>query len=77
MFPPLCFIDITKGEVSQKETEKTMKKVLTEQEYEAVDNSKPIEKASEHIRQDENKEDNKIIIKFKIVELFHELFGKK
>lgn len=77
MFPPLCFIDITKGEVSQKETEKTMKKVLTEQEYEAVDNSKPIEKASEHIEQDENKEDNKIIVKFKIVELFHELFGKK
>lgn len=77
MFPPLCFIDIAKGEVSQKETEKTMKQVLTEKEYEAVDNSKPQEKISENFKQDENKEDNKIIIKFQIAELFNKLFRKK
>jgi stage II sporulation protein R len=40
MFPPLCFVDITKGEVSYKETENSMKKVLSEEEYEAVDNTK-------------------------------------
>lgn len=40
MFPPLCFVDITKGEVSYKETEKSMKQVLSEEEYEAVDNTK-------------------------------------
>jgi stage II sporulation protein R len=45
MFPPLCFIDITKGEVSYKETEKAMKQVLTENEYEEVDNTNSLSKA--------------------------------
>lgn len=44
MFPPLCFVDITKGEVAKKETESEMKKVLSENEYEIIDNSKPNEK---------------------------------
>jgi stage II sporulation protein R len=65
MFPPLCFIDITKGEVSYKETEKAMKKVLSEKEYSAVDNTE--------IK--EEKED-KIVIKFKLVELFDKFFRK-
>lgn len=66
MFPPLCFIDITKGEVSYKETEEAMKSVLSEKEYEAVDNNKAEE------TKDENKD--KIIIKFKIVEIIKNLF---
>ncbi len=40
MFPPLCFVDVTKGEVSNKETEKCMKQVLTEEEYKNIDNTK-------------------------------------
>lgn len=67
MFPPLCFIDITKGEVSYKETENAMKQVLSEKEYEAVDNL---------IKDKDVKDENKIIIKFKIVELFNDLFKK-
>lgn len=39
MFPPLCFVDITKGQVSYKKTEDEMKKVLTPEEYKMVDNS--------------------------------------
>lgn len=73
MFPPLCFIDITKGEVSKKETEKTMKKVLTEKEYNAVDNSI---NTMESIEKEKAKEDNQIHIKFKIVELIDKLFKK-
>jgi stage II sporulation protein R len=65
MFPPLCFIDITKGEVSYKETEKAMKTVLTEKQYEAIDNT---------VSSDENS--NKIIVKFKIVELLNKLIKK-
>lgn len=38
MFPPLCFIDITKEETSYKETENEMKKTLSEKQYKAVDN---------------------------------------
>jgi stage II sporulation protein R len=67
MFPPLCFIDITKGEVSSKETEKVMKQVLSEKEYSAVDNTE--------IKVDKEKED-KIVVKFKFVEIFDKLFGK-
>jgi len=40
MFPPLCFVDITKGEVSYRENEKRMKQVLSENEYNAVDNTR-------------------------------------
>ncbi len=61
MFPPLCFVDITKGEVSEKQTQKEMKKVLTEDEYKLVDNTE-IPKSKE-----------KVIFKFKLVELFHKL----
>jgi stage II sporulation protein R len=67
MFPPLCFIDITKGEVSYKETEKAMKKVLSEKEYSTVDNTE--------MNEDKEK-DNKIVVKFKFVELFDKLFSK-
>lgn len=36
MFPPLCFIDVTKGQVSYEETENKMKEVLTEEEFSQV-----------------------------------------
>lgn len=40
MFPPLCFVDVTKGEVSTKETEQKMKKVLKEEELKSINNSR-------------------------------------
>jgi stage II sporulation protein R len=67
MFPPLCFIDITKGEVSSKETEKVIKQVLSEKEFSAVDNTE--------VKEDKEKE-GKIVVKFKVVELFDKLFSK-
>ncbi len=36
MFPPLCFVDITKGEVAEEETEEQMKKHLSKEEYESI-----------------------------------------
>ena len=36
MFPPLCFIDVTKGQVAYDETEKKMKGVLSEEEFKSV-----------------------------------------
>ena len=38
MFPPLCFIDITKGEVAKEKTGEEMKKVLSEEEYDFINN---------------------------------------
>lgn len=69
MFPPLCFIDITKGEVSYKKTEAVMKKTLTDKEYAMVDNSKTAQESkSEDVK--------KIQIKFKILEIIKGLLNK-
>lgn len=38
MFPPLCFIDITKGEVAEEKTAKEMKKVLSDEEFDFINN---------------------------------------
>lgn len=40
MFPPLCFVDVTKGEVSSKKTENQMKKIISKSEYNKIDNKK-------------------------------------
>lgn len=60
MFPPLCFVDITKGNVSYEKTEKEMKNVLSEDEYKLVDNTV---------------NNKKIIVKFKLAEIFSKLFS--
>jgi len=56
MFPPLCFVDITKGEVSYDETKAEMQKVLSRDEYDMVENTKPKEK---------------IQVKFKLLEIIN------
>lgn len=61
MFPPLCFVDITKGIVAFDETEKEMKEILSDDEYSLVDNTV--------------NNNNKIIVKFKIIEIFNKLFS--
>ncbi|MBU3092585.1 stage II sporulation protein R [Clostridium sp. CM028] len=60
MFPPLCFVDITKGNVSYEKTEKEMKTVLSDDEYNLVDNTV---------------NNKKIVVKFKIGEIFNKLFS--
>lgn len=60
MFPPLCFVDISKGQVSYKETEKVMKTVLTPDEYSYVDNTSKYE-------------NNKIQIRFKFLDFIKSL----
>jgi stage II sporulation protein R len=59
MFPPVCFVDITKGEVSYKQTETQMKRVLSPEEYKMIDNQ---------LSNSKNK--NSIKVKFKLLELF-------
>ncbi|PJI09126.1 MULTISPECIES: stage II sporulation protein R [Clostridium] len=61
MFPPLCFTDITRGEIEEKKTDSEMRKVLTPEEYKVVYNS--------------NK-NSKIQVKFKIVEEIKKLVKK-
>ncbi|WMJ79699.1 stage II sporulation protein R [Clostridium sp. MB40-C1] len=62
MFPPLCFTDITKGEVAYEKTERDMKQVLTPEEYKFVNNS--------------NKEANNLVVKFKMIEVLKNICKK-
>jgi len=62
MFPPVCFVDVTKGQVSYKQTEEQMKKVLSPEEYKIVDNQ---------LNKPNGKKDIKI--EFKLLEVFEKL----
>ncbi|KHO40355.1 stage II sporulation protein R [Clostridium tetani] len=59
MFPPLCFVDVTKGEVAYEETEKVMKTYLEEKE---------------DTMKDDIIDNDKIEFKFKIVEVIKDIF---
>ena len=65
MFPPLCFVDVTKGEVAYNETEKRMNEVLDSEE---LDNNKE----KEDVSNNKGKEDYNI--KFKFLEVLKEAF---
>lgn len=62
MFPPLCFLDVTKDE-APPEMKSALKENLSQEEYELI------------TQQNENNIDVKI--KFKVVELWQELFQDK
>lgn len=68
MFPPLCFVDITKGEASFTENEEKMKTVLTDKEYDLIDNTRIDEEEKSE------KKESKIEFKFKIKELIDDVF---
>lgn len=56
MFPPLCFIDVTKGEIAEEETEEQMKKHLSKEEYDTL---KEESKETEIGNKSQNKANNK------------------
>lgn len=56
MFPPLCFIDVTSGQVAVNETEEKMKEVLTDEEYSKINNIK--EQDYEKTNKANNKEED-------------------
>lgn len=78
MFPPICFVDITKGEVAYEETEKEMKSVLDEEEFNMVDNTnkekennkKANKKDNKDVKIVDNTEDDNVVVKFKVAEIF-------
>lgn len=72
MFPPICFVDITKGEVAYEETEEEIKSVLSEKEFNMVDNTK--EENNKNMNVVDTTEDNNVVLKFKVVEFFKGIF---
>lgn len=78
MFPPICFVDITKGEIAYEETEKEMKSVLNEKEFNVVNNSsEKLNTNNKNANKTDNKEvkvidntaDNNVVVKFKVAEI--------
>lgn len=58
MFPPLCFIDVTKGKVEEDKSKEVLdSQILSNKEAE------------------EEEEEDKPVIKFKILEFFKSIFG--
>ncbi|WP_291563324.1 MULTISPECIES: stage II sporulation protein R [unclassified Clostridium] len=71
MFPPLCFVDVTKGSIAYEETEKQMKEVLNEKEYNKVNN---LVNGNQGVDLIDNSNDNNIVIKSKVFEIFESVF---
>ncbi|WP_291583518.1 stage II sporulation protein R [Clostridium sp. UBA6640] len=71
MFPPLCFVDVTKGSIAYEETEKQMKEVLSEKEYNKVNN---LVNGNQGVDLIDNSNDNNIVIKSKVFEVFESVF---
>lgn len=71
MFPPLCFVDVTKGSIAYEETEKQMKEVLNEKEYNKVNN---LVNGNQGVDLVDNSNDDNIVIKSKVFEIFESVF---
>lgn len=86
MFPPLCFIDITRG-ITSEETGDRLKSVLNQQEYDSILNTspidnnvmavkKPIEEQTSENPEMAEKQNNRPEMKFKSAEAAKSLFDK-
>jgi len=82
MFPPLCFVDITRG-ITDDETEARLKEVLSEGEYNAILTNGFYDPVKKPIRAEDNVEtysaqryDEGLPIRFKSVEVVKSLFEK-
>lgn len=86
MFPPLCFIDITRG-ITSEETEDELRTVLNSEEFDSIlagsSNErnteavkKPIEADSSKNIPDISRQSENIEVKFKSVEIFNTLLEK-
>jgi len=81
MFPPLCFVDETKAEVEYDKTESRLNSKKDSSEFK-IDLNSDEDKSEESDKQKNNKEENnkkenkdEVQIKFKIVEIFKNLFN--
>lgn len=63
MFPPLCFVDVTKGQISYNETDEKMKEILSKEEYELVTKQREEKKSKREVK-------GQVSFKLKIFDLF-------
>ena len=72
MFPPLCFVDESKAQVEYDKTEERIK--ANEKQPDLQSELKLDKSNSDEQSGDEKNKENKIEVKFKIVEIFKDLF---
>ena len=60
MFPPLCLVDMAQGETAYVASETQMKRVLNDQEYDAIENTKHNKNNNEIDNAKDNKKDYNI-----------------
>lgn len=63
MFPPLCFTDVTKGQVEEEKCKEEFDKAIEEEHIEKYKNSNTEDECSDEIK-----------IKLKVVEIFKDIF---
>lgn len=73
MFPPLCFIDVTKGQVEEEKSKEELDKVIEEKKEILKKDSKINDKKTN----EEEKDSDEIKIKFKVVEIFKDIVKEK
>lgn len=72
MFPPLCFTDVTKGQVEEEKSKEELDEVIEKEKKEIL------EEDSKRNNKKTNEEDSdNIKIKFKVVEIFKDIAKKK
>ena len=72
MFPPLCFTDVTKGQVEEEKSKEELDEVIEKEKKEIL------EEDSKRNNKKTNEEDSdNIKIKFKVVEIFKGIAKKK
>ncbi|GAA0177767.1 stage II sporulation protein R [Clostridium sediminicola] len=78
MFPPLCFTDVTRGEVAYKEMETNMKSVLTNEEYALINNSANKSGEEEDASNIDTSKINgkKVVFKFKVFDFIDNVKNK-
>lgn len=83
MFPPLCFIDITRG-ITTADTDRELEKVLTSREiksittlnYSSLSSKASIVKPKKISNTENVKTPDRVLLKFKSVELFDSAYNK-
>lgn len=73
MFPPLCFTDVTKGQVEEEKSKEELDKVIEEKKEILKKDSKINDKKTN----EEEKDSDEIKIKFKVVEIFKDIVKEK
>ena len=77
MFPPLCFTDVTKGQVEEEKSKEELDKVIEKEKKEILKEDSLKEDSKRNNKKTNEEDSDNIKIKFKVVEIFKDVVNKK